>query len=100
MSGRCEHKLGDYTHGMRFCEKCRATETDVLRSEVERLREERNAAFLMSRCECGINECCENLVSLHRRIAALEKALTEAVDSVRTGEARQRWMAVLKGGAK
>ena len=31
-------------------------------AEVDRLRNERDAAFAMSRCECETNECCANLM--------------------------------------
>jgi hypothetical protein len=34
------------------------------------LRAERDAAFKISRCECGADECCANLVKLHNELAA------------------------------
>ena len=51
------------------------TDVDRLESENERLTRERDAAFRMSRCECGPDECCANLVKLHEEIARLRKAL-------------------------
>ena len=45
------------------------------RRQKERLREERDAAFAMSKCECGPDECCANLVRLHRDLAAAREAL-------------------------
>ena len=60
-----------------------ATEYDALKAENERLTRERDEAFRMSRCECGPDECCANLVKLHEDIARLRKALQELVALVR-----------------
>lgn len=49
--------------------------------EIELLRKERDAAFAMSRCECGPDECCANLRVLHLR------AENEALDAE-----RYRWL--------
>jgi len=42
-----------------------------LRREVERLTEERNAAFAMSRCECAASEFCAQLVAAETEVEAL-----------------------------
>ena len=36
------------------------------------MKQQRDVAFAMSKCECEGNECCRNLVKLHDRIAELE----------------------------
>jgi hypothetical protein len=46
-----------------------------LKAENERLTRERDEAFRMSRCECGPDECCANLVKLHEENARLRGAL-------------------------
>lgn len=56
-----------------------ALEVDYLTAEVRELREERNAAVNLSRCECGPEELCENLMRLHREIEKLREDLTWAV---------------------
>jgi hypothetical protein len=40
---------------------------------IARLEAERDAAFKMSRCECGPEECCANLAKLHAEIATLKE---------------------------
>lgn len=55
------------------------TETEA---SVERLRAERDAAFKMSRCECGPDECCANLVRLHSEIDSLKQFLRTCVDKM------------------
>ena len=86
----------DHTHSCKVCETGDHDDCDcgyddaegkaqaawhALNSENERLTRERNEAFRMSRCECGPDECCANLVKLHEEIARLngdvESLLTE-----------------------
>ena len=47
---------------------CRHDEAMV---EIERLTNERDAAFAMSRCECGTDEACTNLVAKDDKIERL-----------------------------
>ncbi len=49
-----------------------------LAAEVEALRQQRDAAFAMSKCECGTDEACANLGKLHAEVEALRKALGNA----------------------
>jgi len=44
---------------------------DELRREVERLTQERDAAFAMSKCECSADEACANLAAARREVEAL-----------------------------
>lgn len=57
---------------------------DLLVKANESLREERDAAFKMSKCECGPDEACGNLVRAFadrdRLQAAIEEALEELAD--------------------
>lgn len=46
--------------------------------EIERLRRERDAAFSLSRCECGTDECCRNLVASITRAESAERERDEA----------------------
>jgi hypothetical protein len=48
---------------------------DGLHDRIEQLEKERDAAFALSKCECGTDEACANLVKLHDRIAQLEDQL-------------------------
>lgn len=59
------------------CPGCREYEQERLR-----LLAERDAAFKMSRCECGPDECCANLVRLHKEIARLQGLLRTCVDKM------------------
>lgn len=43
----------------------------ALAAEVRKLREERDAAFAMSRCECETNECCANLMRYRDALEAV-----------------------------
>lgn len=43
--------------------------------QIRQLKEQRNEAFKMSRCECGEDECCANLVKHRDRTQALENAM-------------------------
>ena len=43
--------------------------------QIRRFRAERDEAFRMSRCECGEDECCANLVKHRDRIQSLENAM-------------------------
>lgn len=45
---------------------------------ITQLRAERDAAFKMSKCECGPDECCANLAKLHNDLAAARKLLADA----------------------
>ena len=60
--------------------------------EIDRLKAERDAAFAMSRCECGPDECCANLVRLHKEIANLREYCRQcdvsAADAAITKEAK------------
>ena len=56
---------------------------EALKAENARLTRERDEAFRMSRCECGPDECCANLVKLHEENARLAAALQELVALVR-----------------
>lgn len=44
---------------------------DEAMAEIERLTKERDAAFAMSRCECGTDEACANLVAKDKEIERL-----------------------------
>lgn len=57
------------------------SERERLAEECEQLRAERDEAFRMSRCECGTNECCANLVKHSAELAAL-RAENEALRTV------------------
>jgi hypothetical protein len=50
-------------------------------AEIAQLRAERDEAFRMSRCECGTNECCANLVKHSAELDAL-RAENEALRTV------------------
>ena len=54
---------------------------EALKAENERLTRERDEAFRMSRCECGPDECCANLVKLHEENARLRDALVNLLDN-------------------
>ena len=54
---------------------------EALKAENERLTRERDEAFRMSRCECGPDECCANLVQLHAENARLRDALVNLLDN-------------------
>lgn len=56
------------------CAMLDAALTEAETSAANRLAE-RDAAFKMSRCECGPDECCANLVRLHKEIERLQNAL-------------------------
>lgn len=43
-------------------------------ARIAELEAERNAAFAMSKCECGADEACANLARMQARIAELEAA--------------------------
>lgn len=45
---------------------------DEAMAEIERLTKERDAAFAMSRCECGTDESCANLVAKDGEIERLQ----------------------------
>ena len=47
-----------WAKAMRAC----AMQIENLQRDMGRLRDERDAAFAMSRCECETNECCANLM--------------------------------------
>ncbi len=42
------------------------------------IQDQRDAAFKMSKCECGPDECCANLVRMGADLAAARAALAEA----------------------
>jgi len=81
-----------------LCEKCQLEATEfmrphdelaTLRASLERAEAELDEAFKMSRCECGADECCANLVracqetlAAQSTIAELRGALTEAIESI------------------
>lgn len=54
-----------------------------LERELAEALEERDAAFAMSRCECGTDEACANLARLHAELAEARKALINACDAAR-----------------
>ena len=54
-----------------------------LERELAEALEERDAAFAMSRCECGTDEACANLARLHAELAEARKALANACDNTR-----------------
>ena len=66
-----------------------------LRKQLERLTAERDAAFKMSKCECGPEECCANLVKAWaERDVARNAALEEAArlcDSWGDAVDRHKW---------
>lgn len=45
----------------------------VRREDYEEMIQQRDAAFEMSRCECGTDEACANLAKLHRELAEARK---------------------------
>jgi chromosome segregation ATPase len=47
----------------------------ALTAERDSLRAERDAAFAMSRCECGTDEACANLAKLRAEVERLRKPL-------------------------
>lgn len=47
--------------------------------QIRQLKEERDEAFKMSRCECGEDECCANLVKHRDRSDRLASALVEII---------------------
>lgn len=53
---------------------------DEAMAEIERLTNERDAAFAMSRCECGTDEACANLVAKDDEIERLREQLVRMVD--------------------
>lgn len=48
-----------------------------IKAENANLRAERDAAFAMSKCECGADEACANLARLRADMAELRKATIE-----------------------
>lgn len=75
----CKHwHSGQHANASEPCGYCALeADRDRLASEVERLTAERDAAFAMSKCECGTDEACANLGRLHAEVEALRKVLTE-----------------------
>lgn len=53
---------------------------DEAMAEIERMTNERDAAFAMSRCECGTDEACTNLVAKDDEIERLREQLVRMVD--------------------
>lgn len=72
----------DQPRGMELCGPVRAQlhqdrgdllqVVDNLSARVAELEAKQDAVFRMSKCECGPEECCANLVALHKRVAEIE----------------------------
>lgn len=58
-----------------------------LKAENATLRAERDAAFAMSKCECGADEACANLARLRADMAEIRKATIEEAAKVAEGYA-------------
>lgn len=63
-----------------------------LKAENAALRAERDAAFAMSRCECGADEACANLARLRAEKDEMRKATIE--EAARAAEAHPTWIAL------
>lgn len=46
-----------------------------MHDKAETMEKQRDAAFAMSRCECGVAEACRNLVEKDMKITELEEKL-------------------------
>jgi len=56
----------------------------VLTAERDSLRAERDAAFAMSRCECGTDEACANLAKLRAEVERLtDQAMQQVGEAVK-----------------
>ena len=76
----CAMSYGMHEHCCDCSYPCRqeAVETiNKLRQDLAAARAERDAAFKMSKCECGADECCANLVRLHDDLAAARDTITK-----------------------
>jgi hypothetical protein len=75
-----------------------AAEIERLRAERDRLLFERNEAFRMSKCECGPDEVCANLVRARAEVEALRHSLLHAASYIdELGGESSEYRAALRG---
>lgn len=65
-----------------------------LMEENERLKAERDAAFAMSKCECGADEACRNLATAVARAQAAKQKLADAAKLLEPFAALCEWLGV------
>jgi hypothetical protein len=62
----------------------------MMQREIDRLTAERDAAFAMSRCECGTDEACAELAKLREQLALAESVRAAQVAGLTEGAERLR----------
>jgi hypothetical protein len=62
----------------------------MMQREIDRLTAERDAAFAMSRCECGTDEACAELAKLREQLALAESVRAAQVAGLTEGMAKLR----------